>query len=207
MEKIIEGSISLLIMTRFKLTPDGPEELAAVLQRRGEFNHKTMGPKSWPGAYQLTVHGKVEPNETVLDALYRETQEELGENYIGSLLAWTETMFSMVQIGKVEKPGKLIVHYAVEILPDRLKLIRLNASTGGLRLVTESDLKDLQPAPNFNCNKTEGVFARRTIAMFPDEIPSLKRAFEIFGKLPVPCAEVSEEALHAEHLRKMNGGS
>ena len=201
----METSVSLLIMTRLKIAPDGPEELVAVLQKRGEFNHETMGPESWAGACQLTVHGKVEPNENEKSTLQRETIEELGGNFICDGRAWEAITVKMVEIGRVDKPGKSIVHYATEVPPAKLASFRLNASTGGLRLVAQSDLQDIQGLPNFNANKTDGVFARRTIAMFPDEIEALKKAFAIFGDRPVPCVEVQDEVLHAEHLRKMNG--
>jgi hypothetical protein len=200
-----EISVSLLIMTRLKITPDGPEELVAVLQKRGEFNHETMGPESWPGVCQLTVHGKVEHVESDKGALGRETQEELGANFVSDARVWDVIAADMTEIGRVEKPGKSIVHYATEVPAAKLASFRLNASSGGLRLVTQSDLRDIQPVPNFNCNKKDGAFARRTIAMFPDEISAVKKAFEIFSSRPRPSAEVAEEALHAENLRKMNG--
>ena len=84
------------------------------------------------------------------------------------------------EIGQVDKSNKTIRHYAVEILPARLADIRLNASTGGLRLVSRADLAKIQnlPAP---CDKQEGVRDRDALAMFPDEIEALRKAFEIFS--------------------------
>ncbi len=205
MQKIIEKSVSLLIMTRLKIKPDGPEELVAVLQRRGEFNHETMGPESWPGVDQLTVHGKIKNSESDKGALCRETREELGGDFVSGKLAWEAITANMIEIGRVEKPDKVIVHYAIEVLALALPLFRLNSSTGGLRLITKSDLSDIQAVPNWNCNKTDGVYARRTFAMFPDEIKALKQAFTIFDNrtTATPCAEVIEDAVLAGHLRKV----
>lgn len=179
----METSVSLLIITSISRTPGGKEELVAVLQRRGEFNHETMKPETWPGVCQLTVHGKVEPEEYVCFALLREAREELGEGFVGTSQDWENTIKNMVEIGKVEKPNKLINHYAIKVLPRRLAAIRLNASTGGLRLVRQSDVQDIQTLPNCNADKTEGVFARQAIVMFPDEIEALKKAFVIIGSL------------------------
>lgn len=180
---LVEKSISLLIMTRLAVNPGRPEQLVAVLQRRGEFNHETMGPESWPGACQLTVHGKVLAEEDNNTALYREIREELGGYFIGTRLAWETTAAdNLVEIGRVDKPEKLIVHYAIEVPPLRLKAIWLNASSGGLRLVRESDLRDIQSMPNCFATKADGVVARLATAMFPDEIEAVKTAFAHFAK-------------------------
>lgn len=180
----METSVSLLVMTRLALAPDGPKQLLAVLQRRGEFNHETLGKESWAGACQLTVHGQINPGETGETTLFREVQEELGQVFASAEFPVERNLDDLVVIGGVKKTDKTIVHYAMEILPARLADIRLNASSGGLRLISKSDLPDVQGLPNCYANKTEGVSARRAIAMFPDEIEALKRAFAIFGQLP-----------------------
>ena len=179
----METSVSLLVMTFLKLKPDGPEELVAVLQRRGAFNHETLGPESWPGACQLTVHGKVEPGELNTDALWRETKEELGEGFAKTEDDWEDVIEDVKMIGEVNKPGKTIKHCAILIPPAWLKDIRLNASTDELRLVSQADLANIQNLPA-TCNKQEGVRDKEALVMFPDEIEALKTAFTAFAGKP-----------------------
>lgn len=169
-------------MTRLQLTPDGPEELTAVLQRRGEFNHETLGPESWPGAHQLTVHGKIQTGESFADALHRETGEELGENFAsGGGKDWDELIRGIVTIEKINKPKKQIKHLAIEIPPDYLRDVCLNASSGGLKLLRQTDLANIQNLVK-SFQKTTGVDSRSVVAMFPDEIEALQKAFEIFSQ-------------------------
>lgn len=177
----MEKFASLLIMTRLKITPDRPEELVAVLQRRGEFNHETLGPESWPNACQLTVHGKVGPNETPEVALYRKTIEELGGEFI-TVAGNVCRPDGMVKIGQVEKSDKAIVHYAaIMVSSNSLKYIRLNASTGGLRLLRQGQVDTINNL-FLEYHKDKGVPNNYRTCMFPDEIEALKNAFTIFGK-------------------------
>jgi hypothetical protein len=178
-EVIVEKSVSLLIMTRLQMEEGEPEELVAILQRRGEFNHETMRPESWPGACQLTVHGKVEEDENEKNTLFRETVEELGQDFVlGFMIAMS---FKMVEIGEVLTEKKHVQHYAVEVLPDRLKSIRFNASTGGVRIMRYKDLDRIQNL-FMGYIKEKGIELRSATAMFPDEIKAVKKAFEIFGR-------------------------
>lgn len=178
----METSVSLLIMTRLKIRPDEPEELVAVLQKRGEFNHEILGPESWSHACQLTVHGKTEPDESDLSALWRETKEELGEAFAPTRYAWECATEYLTLIGQINIPGKKIIkHYAIEILPERLKIFRLNASTGGLRLLRQSDLEKITDLPK-TWKKDIGVELLGETSMFPDEIQAVKSAFAHFNK-------------------------
>ncbi|MDD4901091.1 MAG: NUDIX domain-containing protein [Patescibacteria group bacterium] len=179
----IERSISLLLMTRRVMEPGEPAKLVAVLQLRGEVNHeKDFARESWAHVAQLTAHGKIESGETTDSALYRETREELGESFVCWLL---QNIVGPVQIGEVKKPNKTIVHFAVEVPPASIKVIRWNFSSGGSRLITKDDINSIQilpnsGLPNASVSREKGVFACRATYMFPDELEALKAAFAHF---------------------------
>ncbi|MDP3999673.1 MAG: NUDIX domain-containing protein [bacterium] len=150
----------------------------AVLQRRGEFNHEKMGPESWPGGCQVTAHGKVEENETFERALFREIVEELGENLKHALMALRSSDdMPMREVMRSEKGRHEKVTLAVKVPMDFLGYIRLGPSSGGLVLLPETRLDEIKWLTDFG--KDVGVTDRRIIAMFPDEIEAVRRAFEV----------------------------
>ncbi len=56
-------------------------ELIAFLQKRGEWNFVKMKPETHPGYLQATAHGKLRKKEEHWNALFRETEEELGQEF------------------------------------------------------------------------------------------------------------------------------
>ncbi len=48
-------------------------ELVAILQVRAKWNSEKNTPETWPGACQVTAHGKLEDGEDFMQALFRET--------------------------------------------------------------------------------------------------------------------------------------
>jgi len=166
-EKKRKVSVGLIIMTK---SPTG--ELVAVLQRRGRLNdEKDWMPESYPGAYQVTAHGKVEEGEDTHQALHREIGEELG----GVLAKVIGVLEPALLVAQEEKKT-----FGVFIERVALKHIRLHPSTGGLCFVNQADADSIQNLRKFN--KEIGVTDLNTIAMFPDEFGALRIAFEKFKR-------------------------
>ena len=175
---MLKEDISLIIFTQLK----GYGKVA-ILQARGEFNHERMNPETYPGGTQSTVHGGLEQNETYIQALLRETEEELGEKVAQLIKSRLKDLKEVYHKGvkiEIKTQTRKVKTYAIYIEdPSFIKDIRLSASSGGIRIVTKKDLKNLRSIyehvkePRFN-----GVDERRVIAMFPDELAALKSAFK-----------------------------
>lgn len=128
-------SVGLLIMTRLN------GELVAVLQRRGEFNHEIMGPESWPGACQITVHESLKGAESFEIGLNRGTYEEMGnETFLAVLKANTQLL------SEVNLPDKQVKIFGVFLPPEFLKNVQLGPSSGGLRILQKS-IQDFRLIP------------------------------------------------------------
>lgn len=171
-------AVGLVVLTRIN---GGP--LKAVLQVRGKFNHEKMGPESFPGACQVTVHGGLEKDETFKDALLRETRQEVGNN-ANRLLE--KNIKNLREVARVETPKKLVVTYGAILPPDFLAKMKLNVSTGGIRLVGHKELDNLIELTDKE--KTAGV-PDDLVAMFPDEIEAVRKAFEVLQ----PALEIAEQ--------------
>lgn len=161
-------SVGLVVLTD---VPDMGGRVA-VLQRRGEFNHEKMKPESFPGACQVTAHGKVEEGENRFEALGREFIEELGKA-VGDLIFRLGA--SPVELSRIVTEEKEAVTYGALFPATFLQSVKLNPSSGGLVLLTEDKVDSIQDLGSFD--KKEGVTDRRVIAMFPDEIEAVRQAF------------------------------
>lgn len=157
--------------------------LVAVLQRRGEFNHEKMGPESYPGGLQPTVWGGVKDEECVLDALIREIKQELGKR---TWEIWIHGR-SLKEIYRLEDEKGLMIAFGVKLPCDFLaekdnseEEVRLNASSGGLRLLKEEEIDKIQDLKNFD--KTVGITDRNILAMFTDTKETIRRAFTLCRK-------------------------
>ena len=171
----------------------------AVLQKRGEFNHETMKPESWRGACQVTVHGGFNEGDGYpFGTLLRETGEELSEDFLDALYVYCfgeevdldnppELDFGKIttEVAVVDTDAQEARTYAMYIDdPNVLMSIRLNASSGGLRLATEYQIECAHSLKD-GFNKDDGVRDRDLIAMFPDELDAVKKAFALFRHIPV----------------------
>lgn len=167
-------SVGLIVMADFE-----PFGACALLQERGRFDFEKMRPQSWPGGCQATVHGKVEEGENFESALRREIQEELG---IHSLFFegqyQNDFPFELIHISDTLE--NRVQTYMTFIFLDRFltlvqNLIRLEPSSGGIRIVSEKDLENIEDLTKFD--KERGVADRRILAMFPDEKEALEQSF------------------------------
>jgi hypothetical protein len=205
LKNLRETSFGLLLV----ISLDG--KLMAILQRRGEFNHETMSPESWPGACQVTVHGKAIVGEELGTAIKRETIEEIGEPATEMLLKyyaldaepgaaakWFHTrgtgnrqgVFTpasarerkpLVLLSEVKTETKRILTFGA-LAPLRiLPIIRLNASTGGIRLLGQEETDRIVNVEQI-CAKEQGVSVRGVVAMFPDEIEAVRKAFTLWNR-------------------------
>lgn len=168
-------AVGLVILTKIPAMGG----LVAVLQRRGKFNHEKMGPESRPGGCQVTCHGKLEESESFLEALQRELSEELGELF-RAVLFFDQNWESFIKIVDIHDPEKDIITYGMLVKCEILKFVRFGPSTGGFEFVTCEGVDKIRNLNEFD--KRIGVTDLNTIAMFPDEIKAVQKAFEVLGK-------------------------
>lgn len=170
--------MGLVVLTEVPGNP-GPA-LVAVLQRRGEWNTEKMAPESYPGACQVTVHGKVEKGESPSSALFREIDQELGAEALEFLRRGAlGPEHDFPELLKEETPDKLVITWGMKVPCELLRVIRLGPDSGGLRLLEREEVAFIANLNNFD--KKEGVMDRTDVAMFPDEIEAVKKAFEAFA--------------------------
>lgn len=176
-------SVGLSIL--LKGVPNSTREMA-LLQVRGSTNPEKL-PKgeiaeSYQGGCQVAVHGQLLESEVdgedFLHALFREISEELGPKAL-----------SFIQHENYESGGKTIVHLLTKetvtefvvtfgcVLPvEFLSEVRLNPSSGGLRLMGSEELAAVRDLRTFD--KKLGVNHRDIIAMFLDEKEAVGEAFK-----------------------------
>lgn len=175
-------SISLVVLTD---VPDMGR--VAILQRRGKLNYEKREPESWPDGCQVTTHGKVQEDEELWLAMYRELSEELGSSAYSFIRSYgrlfSDAMIKEREVWRIEDDKKLVITYAVLVPSQVIKLIEsflktLGSYSGGITLVSEDQIDGIQDLNNFD--KKFGVTNRQVIAMFPDEKEAVKKAFEMF---------------------------
>ena len=165
-------------MTKIKTKENSPEELVALLQRRGKINtENTEGFKwqSFTGLCEITSYGKAEENETPEEALKREMNEELGSKA-------TETIFNSTIIKlyeKTEDDGDKIFIWTVLCNKNILKEIKLDISTGGIEILKKSDLNKAK----FSTFKEKGLTIKDSdeIDIFEAPKETIEKAFILFS--------------------------
>ncbi len=172
----MKKSVGLVVAVRI---PDGDgHQVYVILQRRGTFNHEKMAPENYPGCLQVTCHGKLIDGEDFADGLLREMIEELGptfmqvycHGYHGKLLTETRSPEAEVLTFGTLMPIDMIRDY-----------VRLGPDTGGLVYIKADQVDDIVEITEGM--KVHGPELTHTMAMFPDEIAAVRKAFEIFGKM------------------------
>ena len=153
--------------------------LGAILQIRGEFNHEKMGTESWPGSCQITAHGRVKtPFSNHYDLQLELTREILEELGVLPILRKFELL-----VHKNDENEEVFTWGAL-IQKEEIDKLRLNAATGGLRLISREKLGAIMNLRDFD--KEVGIRDRTITAMFPDEIEAVKKAFEAFAPQTAP---------------------
>jgi hypothetical protein len=157
-------------------------EKAALLHVRGSIDPETGKSESFAGATQVTVHGNAIGHEPLSAALHRESAEELGEMLLASgenmsvdeglLLHLPEHLqilsYRNSPAEKVVTLGGLIKN------PEMIRRLWPMLQSGQLRLLRESQLPQVRTiGPDYR----EKHIPAGVVAMFPDELEALKKAF------------------------------
>jgi hypothetical protein len=146
----------------------------ATLQVRGNFNVEKNEPETYTGATQLTIHGSLKENEREIDALLRETREELGKEFANLVQGRS---LDLIELNKVENKNFLITNFGLRIDENDLKKIKIDERTGtSIRLISKNEIskiRELKPS-----ERLSGVKNKNDIAMFPDDIEAVRLAFE-----------------------------
>lgn len=177
----MKRSVGLLVMVRM---PDrkvrNGNQLMACLQRRGTFNHEKMAPESFPGCLQVTCHGRLEEGESLETALIREMQEELGWEFAATyqreyVRKPISTVLTEISTTKKEVATYGVI-FEIEFIRD---LVRLGPDSGGLIYITAKQVECIVPITD----DMKQLGSGELLAMFSDEIETVKKAFEIFGSV------------------------
>ena len=153
-------------------------ELVAILQVRAKWNAEKNAPESWPGACQVTAHGKLEEDEDFRQALFREVGEELG-NEIVPVMQKLSDSGELKELSNYDTPEKQIITYGAIVVEDVLKTLLEKEKTdsfGGFKLIKYNEVEKILDIQKFD--KTIGVAEENIIAMFLDEAETVKIAFK-----------------------------
>lgn len=155
-------------------------ELVAILQVRAKWNTEKNVPETFPGCCQVTVHGKLEDGEDFIQALKRETEEELGKEVSPHILKLIDAQ-NLKELTNNQTPEKHIITYGVLIDADTLNILinrEVNNSFGGFKVITQKDIAQIVDMKTID--KIKGVTDASTIAMFPDDKEAASQALELF---------------------------
>jgi len=163
------------------LSKDEKGELVAILQVRSKWNAEKNAPESWPGACQVTTHGKCEEGEDFMQALLREVEEELGKEIVPIIKKLSDAG-KLTKLVNNETPEKHIITYGVVVDKNIFQALmkkKKKPSFGGFKLINNNDVEKIVDIQKFD--KTLGVVDKNVIAMFPDHKEAIKIAFEKLG--------------------------
>jgi hypothetical protein len=174
--EVKKKSVGLIILTEIESLGGW----VAILQRRGEFNHEKMAPESFPGACQVTAHGKCDNGESEDRALWREIREELGLQFEASLYYYMKggggVLFKILTEKETDK--EKVMTFGVVIPAKLIGNMRLNASSGGLKIVKKQEVLAGHIVELIKTDREHGIPNMAITAMFPDERDAVVKAFE-----------------------------
>lgn len=169
-------SVGIQLMGR-----NSQNKIVAILQVRSAWNEEKNSPETWPGACQVTAHGKLEKDENFLQGLLRELKEELGEE-LEEIVKKSADEKKLIELVNEETPEKHVITYGI-IIEDKTmeNLLSKNTSRsfGGFKVITEKEINEIVDIKNID--KVVGVTDPKIIAMFPDEKEALTMAFNKFS--------------------------
>lgn len=169
--KKIKNTVGLIVLI------NSPKNmLKAVLQVRGNFNTETNKKETCEGASQLTAHGSVDGGESETTALLREVKEELGKDFANIIKSKLNNN-ELTKLNKIKNKKISIVNFGCIINRNELKKIKLNSQTGAsLRFISKDEIKNIYKL-KFS-EKLNDIADKNDVAMFPDDIKTLKIAFK-----------------------------
>ena len=160
------------------LSKDQNGELVAILKVRSKWNAEKNAPESWPGACQVTAHGKLEAGEDFMQALLREVGEELGEKLVPVIKKLSEND-NLKELVNLETNEKHVITYGAVIEPDVFNMLLNKEKTdsfGGFKIIKQSNIEKIVDLKKLN--RETGVTDENVIAMFPDAKEAIQIAFE-----------------------------
>ncbi|PIT96659.1 hypothetical protein COT82_01985 [Candidatus Campbellbacteria bacterium CG10_big_fil_rev_8_21_14_0_10_35_52] len=171
--KKIRKTIGLIVMFKNK-----EKRFIAALQTRGNFNTEKNKQETYKSASQLTVHGGINEKESEINALLRETKEELGKKF-AKIIELNKN--KIIKLNRVKNDKISAVNFGLMLAEIDLDKIKINKQTdGSLRLISKneiSNIRELKPS-----DKTNGIANKNEIAMFFDDIETVKLAFKKLTK-------------------------
>lgn len=171
--------VGILVMTKLKLEENSPEELVALLQRRGKINTENDNGFKWQsfaGLCEVTSYGKADTGETPEEALKREMTEELGPKATEIIL--NNQIQKLYE--KIEGDGDTVFVWTALCDKNILKEIKLDISTGGIEILTEKDLPSLKFASFADKGISENNL--NSLVIFETPIEAIKKAFYLYKR-------------------------
>lgn len=152
--------------------------LKALLSRRSDFDFEKMRPEKYASLCQLSVHGEVNKGETILQALLRETEEEVGPA-VRKILS--RHIKELHVVSKHSTHDRTITNFAIKLPRPIKNLLKLSRSIAEVLEIEEKDLPDIQifrktasPAKRFQKEK---------IYMFQNDKEAVEKAFRFYSQL------------------------
>jgi len=168
---------------------DGPNEGKVILQQRAEteIEDGAEKPQSNPNICQPTWNEKLEPGESLIEAVLRGAEEELGEKFRKDFHAEDVTLFNVLPYTYKGEPA-IGYNYVGHISSSQLAKVKLHKGARPKFKVVSSKTHVL------SLNKGEGIdleYAQRikdatnTVVLFSDQCKAFLSLFSLKEKLTI----------------------